>query len=101
MPEFVVQALEVIDIHHNHRHACAESSRALQFFRHAKLEEAAIENSGQSIQIRKLLHAFDVVRILNRSGADVGNGFQRLFVLLIKGSDFGAIEYEHPERLPE
>ena len=76
--EFIVQALELVDIHHDHCHAGVEPPGALQFLLDSQFEVAAVEDSGQAVQIGQMLDALNVVGILNRSGADVGDRLQRL-----------------------
>ena len=76
MSKFVVQALELVDINHDHGHAGAESPGAFNFFGNAQLKEAAIENSGETVQIRQLFDSFHIVCILNSSSADIGYRLQ-------------------------
>src|SRR5437667_7149410 len=54
MSKFVVQALELVDINHDHGHAGAESPGAFNFFGDPQFKETSIENSSEPIKIRQL-----------------------------------------------
>ena len=76
MSKFVVQALELVDIDHDHCHTSAESLGAFNFFANTQFKEAAIENSGETVKICQLFDSFHIVCILNSSGADIGHRLQ-------------------------
>ncbi len=101
VPEFVVQALELVDIDHQYGHAAVEAARTIDFLHHAHLEIATVEDSGEPIEIGELLHSLHVVRVLNGGGANVGDRFQRLHVFLMKARQFLALQHQHSERLAE
>ena len=93
--KIVVQALELIDIDHDHRHLTIEAPSAFQFFNKSQFEKAAVENSGQTVDIRELFHPVYVVSVLNRRGTDVRNRLKRLTLGRLKGCFARAIEYQH------
>ena len=101
MPELIIQALELVDVHHDHRHADIESPGALDLLRNAQFEESAIEDSGQAIQVGQLTDPVDVVRVLDGVRADVRNRLKRLLVVGVKCAHLGAVEHQHPECIPE
>ncbi len=76
--ELIVQPLELIDVGHDHGHAGSVAAGTLDFFQDPQFEEAAVEDSGQSIEVGQLLDALDVVRVLDGGGANVGDRFERL-----------------------
>src|SRR6266478_5972706 len=76
MSKFVVQTLELVDIHHDHCHASAESFGPFNFFADTQFKEAAIENSGETVKVCQLFDSFHIVRILNSSSADISHGFK-------------------------
>src|SRR5262249_1104027 len=63
----------------------------------AKLEEATVEDAGESIEIGELLDSLDVVGVLNSRGTDVGHGLQRWGVALLKTA--GLVAFEHEDTL--
>ena len=101
MSELVIQPLELIDVSHDDGHARAVAPGAFNFFHDAQLEKAPVENTGETIEIGKLLHALDIMRVLDGGGANVGDGFERLQVAVAEGVRLGAVEGENPERLSE
>ena len=84
--KFVVQVLELIDVHHDYRHACTETAGPLDFFGDAHFKVAAVENAGQSVEIGQLFYPLHITRILNRGRANVGGRFQWLGIVVLEGS---------------
>src|SRR6185369_1536125 len=73
VPKFIVQALELVDIHHDHCHRAVKPPGAFQFLLNSQFEITPVEDSGQPVQIGQVLDALNVVSILDGSGADVGD----------------------------
>src|SRR5215475_14366412 len=101
MAKFVVQVFKAIDINHDYRHTCFEPACAFDFFDNAQFETTAIEDTCQPIEIGQLFHFFNVVRVLNGGGADVGHRLERLYVSPIEGPCGAAIENKQSQRLPK
>ena len=71
--ELVIQTFELIDVDHKDRHPRFKPPRPLDLLQDAHLEVAAVKNPGQPIQVGKLLHAIDVVSVLDSGSANVGH----------------------------
>src|SRR6266550_7160723 len=101
MSKFVVQTLELINIHHDHSHTSAESLGPFKLFGNAQLKEAPIENSRESVQIRQLFHPFHIMRILNSSRANIGYRFQGLCIAGVKRPSLRTVQNQHSKHLSE
>src|SRR4029078_5559573 len=53
--ELVVEALEVVDVEHDHRELLGVAAGAFQFLGQLRLKKAAIECAGESIDVGKRL----------------------------------------------
>src|SRR5579862_539375 len=71
--KLVVQAFELIDVGHDHRHTRTIPARPLDLLENSQFEKTAVKNSGQAVQVSKLLHPFDVMRILNGGCTNIGH----------------------------
>src|SRR5438093_13605577 len=65
VPEFIIQALELIDVYHNHRHPDIKPACSFQFFDDSQCEETSIKDSCQPTEIIKLFHSVQIVGVLN------------------------------------
>src|SRR5215469_16138134 len=101
MSKLVIQSLEQIDIGHNDSHGIAIAARTLDFFHDAQFEEAPVEDAGQTIEVSELFHALDVVRVLNRVGANISYGLERLQLALAESVDCGTVQREYAQGLAE
>src|SRR6266550_2779775 len=101
VPEFVIQALELIDVYHNHCHPGIKPACSFQFFGDSQFEETSIKDPCQTIQISQLFHSVHIVGVLNGGRADVGNRFQRLNVIGIERPCLRAVQNQHSQGLPE
>src|SRR5690348_7885116 len=77
MPEFIVKALEVVDVDHNDCQPSIVTRSTLDFRGDLHLEVAPVVDARQPIAVSKLLRLLEVVRILNSSRTDIGDGFER------------------------
>src|SRR5437879_13797216 len=84
VPEFIIQALELIDVYHNHRHPGIKPACSLQFFGDSQFKETSIKDSCQTIQISQLFHPVHIVGGLNAGRTDVGNRFTTLTAMAIE-----------------
>ena len=73
MTEFVIQSLELVDVDHDHGHAGVEAAGPFHFFLDTQFEEPSIENSSQAVEIGQLFDPLNVVGVLNRRGANIGD----------------------------
>src|SRR2546422_4249923 len=101
MPKVVVQAFEMVNIRHNDSHSRFVAAGALDFFHDAQLKETAVKYAGQAVQVGKLLHTLDVVRILDGSSADVSHRLQRLQVALAEDIPLGTMQCQNAQGLTE
>src|SRR6185369_16969126 len=99
MSEFVVKPLKLINVHHDHSHTCAEPAGTFDFLGDTQLKVAAVEDSCEAIEIRQLLYALYISRILDRSCAYVGSGFERLGVIVVECVALFAVHQDNAERL--
>src|SRR5256885_3842539 len=53
-------------------------------------------DSGEPIHVSQLLHAFKVVGVLDGGGADVGHGFQGLYIIPWNRSEEHTSELQSP-----
>jgi hypothetical protein len=101
VPEFVVEALELIDIGHDDGHAAAIAAGALDLLGDAKLEKSAVENAGQAIEVGQLFYPLNVMGVLDGSGANVCDRFKGLLIAVAEGIGYFAVQTEDSEGLPE
>ena len=91
----------MINVSHDDRHSGSISSGAFNLFHNAQLEKAAVEDSGQTIQVSQLFYALNIVGILNSRGADVSHRLQGLQVRLDERIYLGTVEREYTQHLSE
>src|SRR5712692_2740979 len=101
MAKFVVQPFELVDIHHDHRHARVEPAGTLQLLLDSKLEVAAVKDSSQAVQVGQMLDSFHVMSILNRSRTDIGDRFQGLNITDVEATGPDAVQDQNAQRLPK
>src|SRR5260370_12244277 len=101
MAEFVIQGLELINVRHDDRHASSISSGAFNLFHNAQLEKAAVEDSGETVEVSQLFYALNIVGVLDRRGADVGHRLQGLQVRLTERIHLGTVERQYAQHLSE
>src|SRR5579862_4474801 len=101
VPEFVVEALELVDIDHQHSHSALESASAVNFFYDAQFKEAPVEDPGKAVEIGKLLDPFHIVRVLDGGGTDVGHCFQRFHIAFLEAFGPLTLEHQHAQCLTE
>src|SRR2546427_13310215 len=59
-PEFIIQALELIDVYHNHCHPGIKPASAFQFFGHTHCEDTSITDTCQTIPMSQPFHAVHI-----------------------------------------
>src|SRR5579862_9059803 len=101
MAELIIQPFEVVNICHDHGHTSSVAASAFDLFNDSQFEEAAVKNSGQSVEIGQLFHALHVVRVLNGVGANISDGFKRLQFALTKSIGLRTVQREQSQSLAE
>src|SRR5947208_3051709 len=99
--ELVIEPLELIDIDHDDGHTSAKTAGALEFLGEAQLEEAAIEDASEPVDICQLLDPVDVMSILDGSGTDIGNGLERLGLAFLEHAGPRTVQHQHAQCLSE
>jgi hypothetical protein len=101
MSELVVETLELVNVGHDDGHARAIAAGALDLLKDAQLKEAPVEDASQAVKIGQLFYPLHIVRVLDRSGTDVGHRFQTLQFALAERVAVGAFQRQHSQDLPE
>src|SRR5438270_4292912 len=91
----------MIDVDHDDSHRGAESLRALNFLSDPEFKEPPVEDAGQTVDIGQLPHTLDMLGILNRRGAHIGDGFHSLTVSGMERVRRLTVEEQDSEALAE